>query len=744
MIFLSILILIVAIALPSINNNINSNTYIRISSIILLYSGLLALNAINIPALGSGIGIFSGLFHVTFISQLTDFFIFLIGSLILIAWPIINNKKYNQKLFSNRLINKINKINIYSTEYSLIILFSTLGGSLLVSSADIISMYLSIELQSFGVYILSTIFRDSDTATSAGLKYFLLGGLSSCLILLGGGLIYSFTGLTNFEAIYSLISVSDNNYIIQGSNLGFIFMFVGLLFKIAAAPLHNWAPDVYDDSPTIVTIWLTIMPKISILILFLEIFTHSFGFEDGLLTANIFNNINGIDLINNINISSLIYTNEISNINIINNEWINYFTEIKILLLISSMLSLILGTIVGLAQTRIKRLLAYSTISHIGFILLALAISTEQSIESFLFYIVQYSITNLNTFLILISLSYIMYNSVLQNYFNNIVKNNKYFNIISVTLQTIKPNIFYLFFLKMENLFNLFPDFIFKSNNSNIIKLSKEIKKGLIDTDIKFISELKGQFFLNPIISLSLSICLFSMAGIPPLIGFFSKQFVLYSAVQNGYFFISIVAILVSVISASYYLKIVRVLHDTSENSYINISFWGKDILKKYSINNSYCTVSSLRKRLLELYANLKNNRDNNNQFLFHDNYFKEMQLIFLLNFIFRFDLMWKSLLNNNLSISYTENTSTKDIYINKELWQLNMSNYQSLSHKFLNEKRDEYELLNIKNSDFFYKLSNFHSFLIANLTLIILLFVLKPSILLSSTRLLSLSIFSY
>jgi NADH-ubiquinone oxidoreductase chain 2 len=103
-------------------------------------------------------------------------------------------------------------------------------------------MYLSIELQSFGVYILSTIFRDSDSATSAGLKYFLLGGLSSCLILLGGGLVYSFTGLTNFESIYSLISVSETNYIIQGLNLGFIFMIVGLLFKIAAAPLHNWAP----------------------------------------------------------------------------------------------------------------------------------------------------------------------------------------------------------------------------------------------------------------------------------------------------------------------------------------------------------------------------------------------------------------------------------------------------------------------------------------------------------------------
>ena len=145
---------------------------------------------------------------------------------------------------------------------------------MLVSSADLISMYLSIELQSFGVYILTTLYRDSESATSAGLKYFLLGGLSSCLILLGAGIVYTFTGLTNFESIYSLISVSYNNNIIQGLSLGFIIIFVGFLFKIAAAPLHNWAPDVYDDSPTIVTIWLTIMHKISIVIFILELYTQ--------------------------------------------------------------------------------------------------------------------------------------------------------------------------------------------------------------------------------------------------------------------------------------------------------------------------------------------------------------------------------------------------------------------------------------------------------------------------------------
>jgi NADH-ubiquinone oxidoreductase chain 2 len=180
---------------------------------------------------------------------------------------------------------------------------------------------------------------------------------------------------------------------------------------------------------------------------------------------------------------------------------------LKILLLISSLLSLIIGTVVGLAQTKIKRLLAYSTISHIGFILLALVINTEQSIESLIFYIIQYSLTNLNTFLIIIALGYIIQQSIINN--SQILKNN------------------------LRETFS----------------------------DIKFISELKGQFFSNPILSLSLSVCLFSMAGIPPLIGFFAKQFVLYSAIQNGYYFISIVAILVSVISASYYLKIIKVLH---------------------------------------------------------------------------------------------------------------------------------------------------------------------------------------
>ena len=539
MIFLSLLILIVAVALPSINKNINSILYIRISSIIFIYSGALSLNALYIQSIGSGIGIYSGLFHVTTISQLLDIIIFTIGSLILISWPKFNTEIEND-LNKKTNYRKHNSYN-YICEYSLIVLFSTFGASLLVSSADLISVYLSIELQSFAVYILSTLYRDSESSTSAGLKYFLLGGLSSCLILLGCGLIYSFTGLTNLESIYSFVSVSDSNNIIQAISLGILFIFLGFLFKIAAAPLHNWAPDVYDDTPTIVTIWLTIMPKISIIIFLLELHTQL-----GIIGNNLNIELVGVNLISNL------FTENIQNV-------------LKNLLLITSLISLIIVTIVGLAQSRIKRLLAYSTISHIGFMLLALAINTEQSIDSLIFYIIQYSITNLNTFLIILGFGYIINNSSL----------TKYYGI-------------------------------------------QETRK-----DIKFISELKGQFFANPLLSIALTICLFSMAGVPPLIGFFSKQFVLYSAIQSGYYFMSIVAIVVSVISASYYLKIIRVLHSENDTKIFN-----------YNIN--------------------------------------------------------------------------------------------------------------INSSEFTQDLTNYHSYLISTLTLSILLFVLKPSILLNSTQLLSLSLFNF
>nr|YP_009463023.1 NADH dehydrogenase subunit 2 [Pleurotus citrinopileatus]AUW35266.1 NADH dehydrogenase subunit 2 [Pleurotus citrinopileatus] len=630
MIFISILILIVAKALIS-SNNLSPVLYPRITAIIFIYAGVLTFNTLYIQSIGSGIGIYSGLFHITSISQFIEGFIYLIGSLILIAWPIlvlqpktIDSLRTSTLFVGSEDQSKKNKNNIpvsllafyksnYFAEYSLVIIFSSLGASLLVSSSDLVSMYLSIELQSFGVYILATLFRDSESATSAGLKYFLLGGLSSCIILLGAGLIYSFTGLTNFESIYSLISVSEFNYVIQGLSLGLTLIFVGFLFKIAAAPLHNWSPDVYDDSPTIVTTWLTIMPKISILILLLELYTQ---IGSGLYTT--IENLNTINSVSNLITSIIPFFNEL-----------NTTVIIKNLLLISSLLSLLIGTIVGLAQTRIKRLLAYSTISHIGFILLALSINTEQSIDSLLFYIIQYTITNLNVFLIVLALGYIIKNSII-NYNNSL-------SPLALSLISDKGR-----------------------------EMSQQLK------DIKYISEFKGQFFSNPLLSLSLTICLFSMAGMPPLIGFFSKQFVLYSAMQSGYYFIAIVAILVSVVSASYYLKIIKVLHT--------------DPLGSDNINEK----------------------------------------------------------ENVIKTSFQELKSSA--YLPNQKGDVNTNNLSTISASFpyplqAKETNKEQNSFSVKNVNL---LTNFHSFLISSLTLSILLFILKPSIILNITQVLSLSLFNF
>lgn len=501
MLILSLIILITCKAFNPIN--LNYTFYIRVSTIILISSSILIYNTIDLTfTVTSGIGIYGGLYHVTLASQIMEFFLLIIGSLILISWPIKNvpNNAALSLLNNSQLDNLENnksKIKILLTDinylknsinYSIIVVFSSLGASLLLSSWDLISMYISIELQSFSLYVLSALYTDSEKSTSAGLKYFLIGGLASCLILLGSGLIYSSLGLTNFDSIFNILSV-HLFYELNIFNLGIFIIFGGFLIKIAAAPLHNWSPDVYDNTPTIVTIWLTIIPKISILIFLLEIYCQfNLDFVSLGLESDVVNLVSSE--------SSIIYTTDF-----INKYWIKY------LLLTISISSLIIGGIVGLVQKRIKRLLAYSTISHLGFILLALTIFSSQSIESFIFYIIQYSITNLNIFLILIALSYLNKNTINKKLINN---NN----------------------------------FLFK---------------GI--TDINLISEFKGQFFKNPLISICFSICLFSLAGIPPLIGFFSKQFVLLSAIQEGCYLISILGIIVSVISASYYLKIIKEIY---------------------------------------------------------------------------------------------------------------------------------------------------------------------------------------
>ena len=456
----------------------------RISIIITLYCIIIAISSFYLKYLDNGIALYGGLFHATCNTHIFQIFLFIITTIILQLTAFYPRKVWIKEFsyLHNILIYKyiysarkiINKMGhqFKIIEYPLIILFILTGAIFLLSTNDLVSLFLSIELQSYGLYLLSTLYRNSELATKAGLTYFLLGGLSSCFILLASSLLYANSGTTNLEAIYVITNLSDSSYI-NGYvnalyiykpdyiNFSFILLSVGFLFKISAAPFHYWSPDVYDAIPTIVTTFVAILGKISIFIFLLDLVHY---------TSNSF--------------LVLQYT------------WINT-------LLLSSLLSLIVGTILGLTQFRIKRLFAYSTISHIGFILLALSINSIESITAFIFYLMQYSISNLNAFVLLISIGFSLF-----CYINNIIQ---YKNLLD-------------------------------KNNS----------------PIQVISQIKGYFSLNPLIAISLALTMFSFIGIPPLIGFFAKQMVLSAALDSGYVFLALMAILTSVISAAYYLGVIK------------------------------------------------------------------------------------------------------------------------------------------------------------------------------------------
>lgn len=452
----------------------------RIVIVGLIYTSFLALNNLFIKPLEKGIGIYGGLFNVTTFTQTFNIFIFLISAVILTLTAFYPRKVYVKEyssiydlMFLKFIYNKNTISNkkgeqFRIIEYALIIVFILCGAVFLISTADLVSIFLSIELQSYGLYILSTLYRDSELATGSGLTYFLLGGLSSCFILLGSALLYVNSGTTSLDNIYVITSMSEYNITSNFINwyepyylhLSLIIMSVGFLFKVSAAPFHFWSPDVYDGIPTIVTTYVAIVAKISIFAFFLE----------------------------------LVYYTEY---NFFDFSWKN-------VLLLSSLFSLIIGSVLGLTQFRIKRLLAYSTISHVGFILLALSINSAESIQSYIFYILQYSLSNLNAFIILVTIGFSLYL------------------------------------------------YVYKE---------KEYKEELIDQNnspVQYINQIKGYFHINPFIAISLSITLFSFVGVPPVIGFFAKQMILSAALDNGYIFMALVAILTSVIGAAYYLNVVK------------------------------------------------------------------------------------------------------------------------------------------------------------------------------------------
>jgi NADH-ubiquinone oxidoreductase chain 2 len=484
--------------------------YSRIGIIILFYSIFSAYNSFFLVYLEKGVGLYGGLFNITAITQSFQIFIIFISILILLMTAFYPRKRYIGESVSivdtlfkkaKEYISIINKISEQFTiiEYALIVIFTVSGATLLISSGDLGSIYLCIELQSFSLYIISSLHRNSESATGSALTYFLLGGLSSCFILLGIALIYANSGLTNLDGLYTIISDSEKYaYYSNWYNHTYFFyslllISVGLLFKIAAAPFHWWSPDVYDGVPTIVTTFIAILGKIAILILFLELVHYT---------------------------SSLFYSTT---------QFYSWTTSLSM----SCFFSLLIGTILGLSQARIKRLLAYSTISHIGFILLALIVHTLDSYQAFLFYIIQYILTNFNAFMIIIAMGFNLY-----LYYTNTAE----FNNLS------------------------------EKNNS----------------PIQLINQLKGYFMINPSLSLCLVITMFSFIGLPPLVGFFGKLMVLTTALDNGKILLVLVAVLSSVIGAVYYLNVIKTIY--FENPEYKKSYIYVDI----SLSNVYSITLSI------------------------------------------------------------------------------------------------------------------------------------------------------
>ena len=336
----------------------------------------------------------------------------------------------------------IQVINLNKIEYPILILSSILGMMIMISSNDLIVFYMGLELQSLALYVLASFNRDNLLSTESGLKYFVLSALSSGLLLYGCSLTYGFSESTNFDQI--LINSTEFNY---GTTFGIVFILVGLAFKISAVPFHMWAPDVYQGSPTSVTLFFAILPKIAALSVFIKFLYTPF--------ANM------------------------------NDQW-------QTIIVFISIASMIFGAVAAIGQKNLKRLIAYSSISHMGYALAGLATVSNQGIQSSITYISIYLVMNLAFFSCLFMLK----------------RNDKYY----------------------EN-----------------------------------IEDLSGLSKKHPILSFSLLIVLFSLAGIPPLAGFFAKFYVFLAVIEQSMYFLAIVGLLSTVIAAFYYLRIIKIIYFDKE-----------------------------------------------------------------------------------------------------------------------------------------------------------------------------------
>jgi len=330
-------------------------------------------------------------------------------------------------------ISKINKI-----EYPVLVLSAILGMMVMISSNDLIVFYMGLELQSLALYVLASFNRDNLLSTESGLKYFILSALSSGLLLYGCSLVYGFAETTNFNQI-----LINSNNIEYGLTFGIVFILVGLAFKISAVPFHMWAPDVYQGSPTSVTIFFAILPKIAALTVFIRFLYVPF--------ANM------------------------------SDQW-------QMIIIFLSIASMIFGAVAAIGQTNLKRLVAYSSIGHMGYALAGLSIGTNEGIQSSITYMSIYLVMNLAFFSCLFMLR----------------RNETYYE-------------------KIEDLSGL-------SKN-------------------------------HPILAFSLMIILFSLAGIPPLAGFFAKFYIFMAVIEQSMYFLAVVGLLSTVIAAFYYLRIIKIIY---------------------------------------------------------------------------------------------------------------------------------------------------------------------------------------
>jgi len=341
-------------------------------------------------------------------------------------------------------------LKIFQMEYPILILSSILGMMVMISSNDLIVFYIGLELQSLALYVLASFNKDLIKSSEAGLKYFVLSALSSGLLLYGCSLIYGFSGSTNFNIISD--SINSNQY---GLTLGIVFILVGLAFKISAVPFHMWAPDVYEGSPTTVTLFFAVVPKIAALTVFIRFLYVPF---------------------------------------------LNMTDQWQTIIIFISIASMVFGAVAAIGQKNLKRLIAYSSISHMGYALAGLSVGTNQGIQSSIVYISIYVVMNLGFFCCLLMLK----------------RNGQYYE-----------------------------------NIEDLTGLSKN----------------------HPILSLSLLIFLFSLAGIPPLAGFFAKLYIFKAVIEQSMFFLAIVGLLSTVIAAFYYLRIIKVIYFDSPKEKYDIEY---------------------------------------------------------------------------------------------------------------------------------------------------------------------------